>query len=268
MNSDKNDLTPSEKINAQNEIDQMKLELDGATFFSADDAPPEMIAQFLKNIKNFEGNKDVPLITVLEHLGNPTLPTDLNKDSDEISILLASIHKLCEEKGLNIIKPDHLTEYGIYRFMMDDIMPHQFQSPLPGMTFVLDYDDFHKDSIFYLEKTAQAMVESIVDLKRPFDEDLLSETCRTVKDQIQKAQAIKSIAAFHDKYSEIIPISFSLFEKESEQGAIFQTFGVAWEGILNSSGKKESFRGMGICQLSLTDRRWLVEGVSFSGFDL
>lgn len=267
MNIDDKELTPSEKLNAQNEIDQMKLELDGATFFKSSDAPPELIAQFLKNIKKFEKGNTDPEVTVLHHLGNPTLPSNLSEDSDEIAILIASIDNLCADNGVNIIKPAHRTRYGVYRFYMDDVMPHMIQPPVPGMTLVLDYDDFYEDGIYYLESITQRVVESIIDLEYPFDPDLLADICRTVEDQISKSTAVASIKRFREKYSKIIPISFSLTERQAAQGAIFQMFGIEWEGTLNLNGAKESYEGMGICQLNLHERKWRVEGVTFPGFD-
>ena len=56
-------------------------------------------------------------------------------------------------------------------------------------------------------------------------------------------------------------------EKEFTPSAKYQIFGVEWEGILKSNGEKEKHRGIGICQLNLYNRKWLVEGVSFPGFD-
>lgn len=264
---DDKDLTPSEKLNAENEIEKAKMEMDGATFFTADDAPPELISQFLKNIKSFNAGLDQPQVTVREHLGNPKLPTDLPNDSDEFPVLLESIEKLCAEHGLNIIKPTHLKDYAIYRFIIEDILPHKIQPPVPGMTFVLDYDEFHEDSPHHMERVTQGVVESIIDLRFPFDEDFLSENCRTQKDSISKAEAINSITKFRDKYNEIIPVGFSLMEKEFTRSAMYQMFGIEWEGILKSNGEKETHHGMGICQLNLKDRKWLVEGVTFPGFD-
>ena len=267
MSDKKDKLTPSEKLNAENQLEQAKLEMEGATFFSDSDAPPEIIAQFLQNIKNFNAGLDTPPTSVSEHLGNPKLPTDLPHDSDEFPVLIESINTLCESKGLNIIRPDHLTDAGYYKFILNDVMPHKIQPPLEGMTFVIDYDDFHKDSLFYLEQRTQDIVESIVNLNLPFDEDLLAENCRKVEGVITKAEAIKSIENYRGKYSEVIPVAFSLMEKEFTPSAKYQMFGVEWEGILKSNGEKEKHRGIGICQLNLYNRKWLVEGVSFPGFD-
>lgn len=269
MNPSDEKLNPEEELRANNEIEQLKLDLEfGGTSFISDDAPPELIAMFLKNVRAYEENySNVPSISVKEYLGNPNYPGMDEVDRESIPVLIDIIETLLKEKHILIERPKFLSDKGWYHFLIDDILNHQFTPPLQGMTQYFDYSDFRQDGPEYIGIVTQEMVESIINLKEEFDPSLLAEVCRNHKDQINKQEAIGSILNFRNTYKEIIPIAFSNLEQKANESALFQIFGINYKGI-DQNDIEHNFDGIGICQLTVNmqTRTWQVEGMEFPGF--
>jgi hypothetical protein len=269
MDPKKIKLTPEEDLKAQNEIDALNLELlFGANTFIDGDAPPEIISQWLANVKQFEENhSNMPSITIKEYLGNPDYPSIKTVDVVSIPVLIELFEKKLAEKNLILERPTFLSDKGWYNFLITDIFNHQITPLLDGMMHYLEYNDFRQDSPEFIGIVTQEMIERIINLDVPFDPQLLAEVCRNTKDQIPKEIAIESIHRFRNTYKQIIPIAFSNIEQKSTTTAMFQIFGVSWKGI-DHNEEEHSFEGIGVCQLSVDrkSRTWIVEGIEFPGF--
>lgn len=269
MNPSDEKLNPEEELRANNEIEQLKIDLEfGGMSYISEDAPPELIEMFLKNVRAYEENyTNEPAITVKEYLGNPNYPGIEEVETESIPVLVDIIEKLLKEKNIILERPKFLSDKGWYHFLIDDIFNHQFTPPIQGMTQYFDYSDFRQDGPEYIGIVTQEMVESIINLKEEFDPSLLADVCRNYKDQINKQDAIHSIITFRTKYKEIIPIAFSNLEQKATDNALYQIFGINYKGI-DQNDKEHNFDGIGICQLTVNmkTRTWEVEGMEFPGF--
>jgi hypothetical protein len=269
MDPKKVKLTEEEELKAQNEIDALNLELlYGANTFISEDMPPEIIAAFLANVKQFEDNHaNGQTISIKEYLEHPEYPSLENVDNESIPVLIDLIEKKLVEKNIVLERPKFLSDKGWYKFLVNEIMEHQFTPPIEGTMLFLDYDEFRQDSPEYIGIVTQKMIESIIDLDEPYEPNLLAEECRNSINQITKEEAIEAIHAFRKKYKEIIPIAFSNMEQKATATAMFQIFGVSWKGV-DHDGEEHSFDGIGVCQLAIdqTTRTWKVEGIEFPGF--
>ena len=269
MNPEEEKLNPEEELRANNEIEQLKIDLEfGGMSYISEDAPPELIEMFLKNVRAYEENYiNAEMQTIFKIIGEPDLPIVSSKDDPTLKATIDRIETLLAEYNFKVLRPTHITDLAWYRFLINDIFPHETTIPLGGMTCVIDYDEFYEDSPTFISIKTREMVESLIDLRYPFDDSLLADECRNQKDLITKLQALDSITQFRERYSTITGIAFSTFEHQYANGAMFQNLGIQWKGINAKTGEMEEYNGEGVCQLNIYNRQWKVEGLYMPGFE-
>lgn len=265
-------LTPKEALQAENEIKALDLEINfDAKTFIADDAPPELIAAFLDNVKKNEAEfQNAPLVSIYEFIGSPKYaPIDLLETKEQFEREIERIQELLLSKRVMIDRPEFLNPSGFYRFLIKDIFPHRMRN-YTGETIMhtFGYNEFHQDSPEFIGAHSQYVIEDLLDLSKPFTADWISDECRSDTDVVPKATIIEKVNAFRKKYKKIIPVAYQPEGIHPTETAMYFMFLVRWEGILASTGEKEAFEGMGICQLQMSgEREWFVEGVQMPGFE-
>lgn len=263
-------LTPEEELRADNQIEALKFNMKfGGEMHISSDAPPEVIKEWLEAVNERESAfQNAEKIPIYDFIGKPDfVPFEDIKD-DELEAALKGIEDLLEAKFIAITQPEFMKAKGWYKFLIKDLFKHLITNySAPGMIHTFDYNDFHHDGPDFIAEHAQAVIEDIIDLKKPYEALWLSDTCRNQHDVISKEQAIETVLAFRAKYKEIIPVGFSAVRLQPEPSAMYFMFGIEWEGMLARSDEKETFEGMGVCQMNLENGEWMVEGVMMPGFE-
>lgn len=263
-------LSPEDELRAENEIKALDLELqfDAKTFIS-DDAPPELVQAFLKNVQQNEADfKNAPMISIYKFIGSPKYaPIDLLETDEQFEREIERIVTLLFSKRVLIDRPEFLRPIGYYRFLVNDVFPHQMRN-YTGETIMHNfaYHEFHQDGPEFIGFHAQAVIEDILDLDNEFTGQWIAETCRSDQEMVPKATIVKKIKALRKKYQEIIPVAFQPEGIEPTETAMYFMFLVRWEGIPADGSPKETFEGMGICQMTMKERQWEVEGIQMPGF--
>lgn len=265
-------LTPKESLQADNEIKALDLELNfDAKTFIADDAPPELVAAFLDNVKKNEADfQNASMIPIYEFIGKPKFaPIDLLETEAQFETEIDRLQQLLLSKRVFIDRPDFLRPKGFYTFLVKDIFPHQMRN-YDGETIMhtFAYHDFYQDGPEFIGFHAQDVVEELFTLDQPYTGRWLAEECRSDRDVVPKAVILEKINAFRKKYKVIIPVAFRPEGIHPTDTAMYFMFLVKWEGILVNGNPKELHEGMGICQMRLNEeRQWMVEGVQMPGFE-
>lgn len=270
----KEKLTPEEELRIQNEIEALKLEMNhGAKTFISDEAPPEIIEQWLKQVSEFENmSMNGELISIKEYIGVDAMPQELNEvekiDKKELKKTIAQFEELLGKKRIVIDRPEHLTDIGWYHFLVTDFFPHEIVNfSAPNYVNHLNYDDFRHDGINFIMNHAQDVIEDIIDLSRPYEGVWLSDPCRSDQEMVSQSVIIDKINAFRAQYDEIDPIAFEIDGLEPHPTAMYVLFGIKWDGIRAQSRETEEYEGVGICQMTFDGEEWLVEGGMMPGFE-
>lgn len=265
-------LTPEEALRADNEIKALDLEINfDATTFISDDAPPELIAAFLDNVKKNEGEfQNAEMVDIYEFIGKPKFaPIDLLETDEQFETEIERLQALFLSKRVFIDRPEFLRPKAYYRFLVNDFFAHQLRN-YTGKTIMhtFAYHEFYQDGPEFIGFHAQAVIEDLLHLAQPYSGQWLAEECRSDRDVVPKAVILQKINAFRKKYKKIIPVAFQAEGIHPTDTAMYFMFLVKWDGILVNGGAKESHEGMGICQLQLNEeRQWMVEGVQMPGFE-
>ncbi len=267
---DENNLEREEELRAENAFKALDLELTyGAHNLIQEDAPPELVKQFLDNVAQFEAQYSSGVtIPLYDYIGKPELPPAdlLSEEGAEQEI--KKIQDLMEAKGIGIDRPDHLTAIGYYRFLAMEFMHHPVpdieRGPMEACIFL--YDMLRHDNPHYMALHVESTLLELLNLAEPFEGAWLSEHCRDEKNSISREEAVRRAQAFRARYSEIIPIAFkSEGPKVFPEGHYF-FFGIAWAGIPAGGGEKEEYEGLGLAQMGWEDGEWMVQGILMPGF--
>ena len=258
-------LTPEESLAADNALRALNLELKhGAFVHLSDDAPPEILQQFLKNVEAFENQQSAPTTTVAKRIGLPTVPPpDLLPE--EVHEEINRLQSMLEAQGILLIRPENVGDADFYHFIIADILPMEVpEQALPGMVSVFNYGEFYPDEKSMIELAVEMFLLDLLNMECSFREEQLSEECRTDNEAISRSQAIERILAFRSLYDSIAPVGFHPFELLQPGNGTYFTFGICWDGTVD--GIKERHEGFGICQVFFEDNIWKIQGVSMPGF--
>lgn len=142
-------LTPEEELNAENELELLRLNLEyGAESYISDDAPPELVRQFLENIKKWEENiKDSPeTIAIWDILHDHDFPLPEDIEPGRIEEVIEHFLQLLLDNGIIIDRPTHLSAYEFYDFLTGDLLEEEVLAERPpGFIHGLLYSDIKKD---------------------------------------------------------------------------------------------------------------------------
>ena len=257
-----------DQLRLENEIQKINLEINhGATsFYSAEDLPPEIEKMFLDNVTQFEANyaagKQIP---IYDFIGQPDLP-DFESIQD-FKTAVEDLQNILEQKNIVITSPEKMTDQGFYRFLTQDFLAHEITDmEQNGMIQYFSYDEFRHDEPKFIHQHVEEFLLDLLNLNTPFEFEWMSETCRSDRDEISKEQALTLIHNFRSEYETLVPIAFQVEELIPNNGFMYLSFGIAWEGQLKGDLEKEKHEGLGICQLQLEEGEWNIQGVQMPGF--
>ncbi|MEZ4960458.1 MAG: hypothetical protein R2830_11630 [Saprospiraceae bacterium] len=265
---EENKLTPEEEQRIENELKALDLELTfGADTFISGDAPPEVISQWLDNVKNYEAQyANATKVPVYDFIGQPDIvPPDKLKE-DEIEPAIEQLLKRLEEKCVLIDRPEHLSPQDYYRFLTEDFMQHPMTDhAAPGMMHFFSYDEFHHDGPEFIKDHVSDFLLDLLNLDHDFEGAWLSENCRDDLHAISRTEVLLRCNAFRAQHRELKPLAFQPENAQVHDGTMYLIFGIAWEAA-PVIGEKKTHEGMGICQLGWEDGEWMVQGVNMPGF--
>ena len=266
---DSPDLSPEENLRAENEIKALNLEMKhGATMFIGEDAPPKIIGEWLNNVTGYEDQyKNAGRIAVYDFIGRPAYATPDLLDKSTLPGEMERLQQLLIDKGIMVIRPDYVDDERYYRFLLNDVFPHEIPDiHIPGMITALDFEDFHPNHPEVIRLHVEEFLIDLLSLKKPYEGLWLSENLRNDHDTITREQALEIINTFRTTYREIVPVGFAPERVLNETKGTYFLFGIRWEGVAHSGGEREVYEGLGVIQMGYEDKVWLVQGVSMPGF--
>lgn len=264
-------LTPEDEQRIENELKALNLELNhGAThFFASDDAPPELVSQFLDNVAQFEeAHAKGERVPVRQFAQIGPLPAAEELDEAELEPRIKALLGQLEAKGISIDRPEHLSARGYYHFLTEEFLKEEVTNcAVPGMIHGFLYSELRHDGPEFIRDRVEETLLDLLNLGGEFEGRWLSEHCRNQTEAITKAQALESIHLFRSRYASITPIAFQPQEARRTHDAMYLFFGIAWEGRPPNGGEPERHEGIGVSQVDWEDGEWRVQGLMMPGFE-
>ncbi len=265
---EENKLSPEEEKGIENALKALDLELTfGANTFISEDAPPEIINQWLDNVKNYEQQyANVSKVSVYQFIGQPDIPSTGSLKEEELEPAIERLLNLLEEKCVLIDRPKHLSPRGYYYFLTEEFLQHPMTDySAPGMMHFFNYHEFHHDGPEFIKEHVSDFLLDLLNLGHEFEGVWLSENCRDDHDAITRSEVMLRCNTFRAMHRELKPLAFQPENAQIHDGTMYLFFGIAWEATpLN--GEKQKHEGLGICQLGWEGGEWLVQGLNMPGF--
>jgi len=270
----------NDELSFENELERLKIQGEfGATFFTASEGlPPEIEAEWLKNVRAFEENyAKTPIQTMRETLGNPVL-TPLEQISPEN--VEGELEKLLGLLGTHNIAIDHdddVPPQEIYRFLMEDLMDKELDAfgsfgmgmpGVPGMVTHLIYEEYYPNHYKDIIRHCESFAERLFDRKEEYLDSELDDGLVFSTGQIMsKEEFVEKAKAWFANH-----ISFTLtdlrfmkpeFSLEQQMGHVHTWLEYDAMGL---DGSITNFKGPGIFYMHYLFDYWHICGMDFPGF--
>jgi hypothetical protein len=224
-------LTPEERLKAENDLLRLRLSAEtGVDFFKNDkhDLDPYIENQWLNNIREFEKLfPNAKQTTVYEFIGKPDFKPASQLKEKQMEKELARLLELMSNRGVNI---SFLCEYDLYTkyaFITEELFQQEIDDVrIDGMMNNFIYEEFHPNHEDDLERFVMEFLESLFDREwdqydgHQLSKEMMSCSGRTIscKEVIERIKLFQETwKKFRIMKQEIVSISFDL---EAEKASV------------------------------------------------
>ena len=173
---------PEENLRIENELMKLKMQAERGALFGGnmDELPPEVEAEFLKNVQSFEDSFDkANQITVYECIGKPDYKVVDELKLPEVETELKRIIELLHSKNIILEVLGKYELSVIYKFITDELFQEKIREiSFPGYIHSFIYEEFHPNHNVDIGRTAQEFFDHWFEKK--FNEDCFEFAHRIV----------------------------------------------------------------------------------------
>jgi hypothetical protein len=217
---------PEENLRIENELLKLKMQAEKGAIFGGnmENLPPEVEAEFLKNVQQFEAEWDNrKTIKVYDLIGRPSFkPADLLM-ADEVEEELKRLHDLMAEKNVFLDVLGNYQPIVIYRFITEELFEHETDDiRIAGWNQNFIYEEFHPNHGMDIYKNTRDFLRHW--FETGFDEYSMELASRLItaggktftRDEI--IEKLNTCRSFYTKFSKIkYAIGEIKFEFDEEQ---------------------------------------------------
>ena len=218
---------PEQNARIENEILKLKMQAERGAFFGGkvEYLPPELEAEFLKNVQQFEDSFDkASEISIYECIGQPAYKKAEELMPEEVKGEITKIIELMHSKNIIL---EVLGEYElsvIYKFITEELFQEKIREVnFPGYIHNFIYEEFHPNHKIDISRSAQEFLNHW--FEKGFDENNteLSGQFITAEGRIfSKEEVIEKLRNCLNSYQRFINIKFkgtdTSFEWNEKEG--------------------------------------------------
>ena len=269
---DESELTPEEEQRAENEITAALFDAEhGSITHLAEDLPPDVLKQFLANVKAFEAQAG-NTVTVRSLLpAGATWPDGTQIQSVAAGeAAITQVEELLRAHRIHLERPQHLSPAGYYYFLTVDLMEHHVVPPAEDMQLLIRYDDIRQDGPIFMADVAEQFLMMLFDLNQPFDPAIFADRVRLGPEVVDPERALRAVQGWQGRFQSITPgACYPGDPLRGPDGATYFQCEVAYTTV-DVDGNAETHNGPGVIQLGMNpgERFWRVAGAALPGFEL
>jgi len=168
MSNPLDELTPDESLRADNQIKLLKLELDHNVMFGefSEAESPQQIGEFLDGILALEEmHKNPQQTTVYDKIGRPSFQPETDLTDVEVSEALDVLMQQMSDHGveLDVLAPEDYTDRIIYRFLTDELFPHETTELGGNWTTNFTYEELHPNHRYDIVDCCEGFICRLVE---------------------------------------------------------------------------------------------------------
>ena len=218
---------PEQNLRIENEILKLKMQAERGALFGGDmkDLPPEVEAEFLKNVQQFEDSFDkASLITIYEYIGQPEYKKAEELMPEEVKVEITRITELMHSKNIILEVLGQYELSVIYKFITEELFQEKIREVnFPGYIHNFIYEEFHPNHNIDIARTAQDFFDHW--FEKGFDEnntELASQLITAEGKIFSKEEVIEKLRNCLNSYQRFINIKFkgseTAFEWDEKDG--------------------------------------------------
>ncbi|HMK25585.1 MAG TPA: hypothetical protein VK483_06090 [Chitinophagaceae bacterium] len=267
---------PEQNLRIENEILKLKMQAERGALFGGnlEDLPPEMEAEFLKNVQQFEDSFDkARQVTIYECIGKPAYKKVEELMPEKIKGEITRIIELMHSKNIILEVMGQYELSVIYKFITEELFQEKIREVnFPGYIHSFVYEEFHPNHNIRIAGTAQDFLNHW--FEKGFDEnntELAGQLITVEGKNFSKKEVIEKLHNCLNNYQRFINIKFKgsdiAFEWDEKEG---KGLGHA-EGMFSYDAEIESgetIRIEGPFKLYMINEmgRWQIFYFVFPGF--
>lgn len=266
-NEDK--LDPKEEQYAENQIKAALFDAEhGSHTYVSPDMPPEMLEQFLKNVKAIEEAEEGDKVSVRELLGDDFKKLPVPESDEAAETEIEKLETLLRRHQLIVLRPDHLRPQGYLHFLTHDLLEVRVTPPQkPRQFLTIDYNEVRHDGPQYIVDRVEAFLIALFSLDKPFPFDLLAPKMRLGPKVVTPERGLQHIKEWQARFRKIEPIAFEPVDIQQIPGnGLFLLFMVAYK-TTDLNGKTEEYSDVGTGQIWFYEDEFRIEGMTIPGFE-
>ena len=155
----------SEELNTENELMKLKMMAEfGGDFVGAEDIPPDIENQFLKQIISFHKLHDnSKMTTVYKFIGEPEYNHVHDLSDKGIAKELKLLMKTMEKNGIALSVLAQTDKREFYRFITEELFKQEIEDiKVKGWMHQFVYEDFYPNPDYDVRHVASFCIESIL----------------------------------------------------------------------------------------------------------
>ncbi|HLG40789.1 MAG TPA: hypothetical protein VI461_14015 [Chitinophagaceae bacterium] len=154
---------PGQNLRIENELLKLKMQAERGALFGGnmEGLPPEVEAEFLKNVQQFEDSFDKAReITVYECIGSPSYKNADELRPEEVKMEVEKMMELLHSKDIILEVLGRYELSVIYKFITEELFHEKIRKvSIPGYIHSFVYEEFHPNHHVDIARTAQDFLD-------------------------------------------------------------------------------------------------------------
>ena len=218
---------PEQNLRIENEIFKLRMQAERGALFGSnmEDLPPELEAEFLKNVQQFEDSFDMATpITIYECIGQPEYKKAEELMPEEIKVEITRIIELMHSKNIILEVQGEYALSVIYQFITEELFQEKIREVnFPGYIHNFIYEEFHPNHKIDISRSAQEFLNHW--FEKGFNEnntELAGQLITAEGKIFSKEEVIEKLRNCLNSYQRFINIKFkgtdTSFEWNEKEG--------------------------------------------------
>lgn len=269
---DQPELTPEEKLKAENELLKMKLTAEFGMNACESKLHDAVENEWLNYIYNFEKlHQDANKIKVYDFIGKPEFKKIGELTKDEITSELDRLLDVIEKSAVAIYFCCDYDDETVYKFITEELFEEMIDNiRIEGMRTCFTYEEFHPNHDYDLRELAKDFFTTFLEKNwdAVYASHQLFENIQYNDRNIDRKDFVKILLSFKEHVKPIRIDSFQInsvdFSMETKLGIVIGT--ITYEAQAEISNKK-NYSGQFKLISTFNDFYWAINQITFPEFN-
>lgn len=273
MDEDFDDLSPEERLEAENNLLKAKLIAEeGALFYEKEDQSldPYLENQFLKHIALFEkALKNAGKVRIYDFIGAPQFIAASELSGSKLKKELKRMISILEDNGLEVYFLNDCDLVTRYKFITEELFNHKIDNiRIEGTSCSFIYEDFHPNHEQDIKQAASDFLDDLFEQPcNPYNKfHLMNDMLSRDNLPLTRDEFIKAIVLFQIEWKEFMVTMKELQEIHFDIERRSAKVVLKLDYVAGSGEKAKRFSGLAQLFFNYEEGYWRIKKTDIPGF--